>query len=71
MFAGTDQNQPIGGQQLKIKAVIGKHDEIPENNNEGQRIESVTESDTRQLSLTEKTITLGDTEQDQIGKIND
>ena len=51
--------------------MIGKNDEIPQNNNESQRIESVTESDSRQLSLTEKTITLGDTEQDQIGKIND
>ena len=60
MFAGTDQNQmPISGPDLKAKTnqqagISSALEEKP--------LESATESDSRQLSLTEQTITQGDTE---------
>ena len=80
MFTGSDQNQqPIGDQELKLKTAQVKNlesqnDPLPQElatQAAAQIIETGTESGSRQLSLTEQTITYGDTELDQINRMNE
>ena len=80
MFTGSDQHQqPIGDQELKLKKAQvqdaeSRNDLLPQElarKEAAQIVDDGTESGSRQLSITEQTITLGDTEQDQINRMFD